>query len=96
MMMNQAENYTHSGEFENNSGVWVMVVILTAVLTFLTSFWWSGLALVGTSLLIFAALLIIFALIITRSSGQSAWGMAIVGQAAGVLGTAVLLWAAIS
>lgn len=94
-MFTPAESYT-TEESNNLSGGWVAAVIITAVLTGLASYWWSGLALFGVALLALATVCITIALIITRHAGHPAWGMAIFGQAAGVLGTAVLLWAALS
>jgi hypothetical protein len=94
-MFTQAESYA-TEESPNISGGWVTAVLITAVLSGLASYWWSGLALFGVALLTLAAVCITTALIITRHTGRSAWGMAILGQAAGVLGTAVLLWAALS
>lgn len=94
-MFTQAESYT-TEESSNHNGGWITAMIITTVLIGLATFWWSGLALLGVALLALATVCITMALIITRHSGNSAWGMAIFGQAAGVLGTAVLLWAAIS
>ncbi len=97
-MITPVDGYSHTmDETESGRGRQrTAVLVTTAVLSLLASLWWSGLALVGVSLLALAAVCIIMALIINRTSEQPAWGLAIAGQAAGVLGTAVLFWAAIS
>ncbi|HRQ41177.1 MAG TPA: hypothetical protein PLD25_24935 [Chloroflexota bacterium] len=95
-MITPIDSYTQTmDEAASSTGRKLTAVCITAVLTLLASFWWSGLALVGVALLALAAVCIIMALIITRTTGQSAWSMAIAGQFAGVLGTAVLFWAAL-
>ncbi|MBL1128530.1 MAG: hypothetical protein D8M54_08470 [Chloroflexi bacterium] len=96
-MITPVDGYSHTmNETESGKGRWITAVTVTVVLTLLASFWWSRLALIGVSLLALAAVCIIMALIINRTSEQPTWGLAIAGQAAGVLGTAVLFWAAIS
>lgn len=96
-MITPVDGYSHTmDETESGKGRQLTAVLVTAVLTLLASLWWSGLALIGVSLLALAAVCIIMALIINRATAQPAWGLAIAGQAAGVLGTAVLFWAAIA
>ena len=96
-MMIPADSYSQTtNEMESHTGRKILIVVVTAVLTLLASFWWSGLTLAGVSLLALATVCIIMALIINRTSEQPSWGLAIAGQAAGVLGTAVLFWAAIT
>lgn len=95
-MITPVDGYSHTmDETESGKGRWFTAVFITVVLALLASLWWSGLALIGVSLLALAAVCIIMALIINRTSEQSAWGLAIAGQASGVLGTAILFWAAI-
>ncbi|MBX3060303.1 MAG: hypothetical protein KF770_27915 [Anaerolineae bacterium] len=97
MMITPVDSYSHTmNETESGKRRQLTAVLVTAVLTLLASLWWSGLALIGVSLLALAVVCIIMALIINRTTGQPAWGLAIAGQAAGVLGTAVLFWAAIA
>ncbi len=95
-MISPANSYSNeSDSIGANHSCWMIAVFWTAVLTGIASFWWSGLALGGVALLALAAVCILLSLIISWRSGQPAWGMAIVGQAAGVVGTAVLLLAAL-
>lgn len=97
MMITPIDSYSQTMDDANKgTGHWLKAIIITAVLTLLASFWWSGVALVGVALLALAAVCIIMALMINRTAGQPAWGLAMLGQAAGVLGTAVLLWAALA
>ena len=96
-MITPINGYSHTmDETESGRGRQLTAVLVTAVLSLLASLWWAGLALIGVSLLALAAVCIIMALIINRTSDQPAWGLSIAGQAAGVLGTAVLFWAAIA
>ncbi len=96
-MITPVDGYSQTmDETESGRGRWFTAVFITVILTLLASLWWSGLALVGVSLLALAAVCIIMALIINRTSEQPAWALALAGQAAGVLGTAVLFWAAIA
>lgn len=72
-----------------NVKLWGFMIAI--VLTLFASLLWTGISLVGISLLSLAFGLIIISLINQRKSGVANWGTVIAGQLLGVSGILILL-----